>query len=296
MRNVDFSLVFPDEPRIFATWLVSEHVTKHLPAPLPQNASQQPLALQQHLHHHRVPGVRVFAAGTCFLSLERPLTLCQLCSSDLHAHLGPGGSPVLAVLTSSLVLPTHPLHFIPRFFHVQWDPKIAFVLVQTGQAWPLGVPKYKSSLFVSFTESPAREDSSGQNGQLQRLPAQQAQRPPERSPRADGECRQDAYIREFGQLPAPTHPWAPSPSLPIATHIAGPAAQQPPRRAVPAPLRVLSPAAELEQGKKTSLGSFLSWGRIWPSSRGQVHSSFKPQCDEAVGAALLWTTQRLPGL
>lgn len=123
------------------------------------------------------------------------------------------------------------------------------------------MPKHKSSLFVSFTESPAREDSSGQNGQLQRLPAQQAQRPPERSPRADGECRQNASIREFGQLPAPTRPWAPSPSLPIATRITGPAAQQPPRRAVPALLHVLSPAAGLEQGKKYFLGLLLELGK-----------------------------------
>lgn len=287
MRNVDFSLVFPDEPRIFATWLVSEHVTKHLPAPLPQNASQQ------HLHHHRVPGVRVFAAGTCFLSLERPLTLCQLCSLYLHGHLGPGDSPVLAVLSSSLVLPTHPLHFIPRFFQVQWDPDIAFVLVQTAQAWPLGVPKCKSSLFVSFTESPAREDSSGQNGQLQRLPAQQAQRPPERSPRADGECRQNASIREFGQLPAPTRPWAPSPLPPASLALQ--------HSSLPGGLYLhycmcWVQLQDWSRGKNTSLGSFLSWERIWPSSRGHVHSLFKPQCDEAVGAALLWTTQRLPGL
>lgn len=54
----------------------------------------------------------------------------------------------------------------------------------------------------------------------------------------------------------------PVPGLPPpATRITGPAAQQPPRRAVPALLHVLSPTAGLEQGKKYFLGLLLELGK-----------------------------------
>lgn len=140
------------------------------------------------------------SAGTFFLISGRAVSIGRSCTSAICTQADRAAP---AVLGRSLIPRAPASH--PQGFSVTETPWNVLCPHTASTA----VPMSNWSFSVPPAESSAREDPRGQDRQLQCLPAQQTQRPAERSPRADGECRTPSLLLPPSRLP----------SLPIATQI-----------------------------------------------------------------------------
>lgn len=135
-----------------------------------------------------------------FLISGRAVSIGRSCTSAICTQADRAAP---AVLSCSLIPRAPASH--PQGFSVTETPWKVLCPHTASTA----VPMSNWSFSVPPAESSAREDPRGQDRQLQCLPAQQTQRPAERSPRADGECKTPSLLLPLSRLP----------SLPIATQI-----------------------------------------------------------------------------